>query len=64
MDVAWFQSRYDKAGPGGSAPTTSTARSTRDQYEAFIDALLAGEKTEFKEWEAARPISTAACRSR
>ena len=27
----------------------------REQYEAFIDALLAGEKTEFKEWEANTP---------
>ena len=26
MAVAWFQSRYDKVGPGGPAPTTSTAR--------------------------------------
>ena len=25
------------------------------QYEAFIDALLAGDKTEFKEWEASTP---------
>ena len=28
---------------------------TREQYEAFVDALLAGAKTEFKEWEASTP---------
>ena len=37
------------------APTTSTARMTRAEYDAFIDALLAGEKTAFKEWEATTP---------
>ena len=37
------------------APTTSTARWTRTQYDAFIAALLAGEKTEFKEWEKNTP---------
>ncbi len=40
--------RWDRAEP---ARTTSTAPWTRRQYNAFIDALLAGEKTEFKEWE-------------
>ena len=55
MSIAWIQSRYDKAGPAATAPTTSTARWTRTQYEAFIDALLAGEKTEFKEWENSTP---------
>ena len=37
---------------------------TREQYEAFVDALMAGDKIAFQEWEAPRPISTAACRSR
>ena len=27
----------------------------RDQYEAFVDALLAAEKTEFKDWEKDTP---------
>ena len=27
----------------------------RDEYEAFIDALLGGDKTSFKEWEASTP---------
>ena len=64
MAMAWFQSRYDKAGPGGTGADYINCPLDRDQYEAFVDALLAGEKTEFKEWERTRPISTAACRSR
>ncbi|BBF92850.1 methylenetetrahydrofolate--tRNA-(uracil(54)-C(5))-methyltransferase (FADH(2)-oxidizing) TrmFO [Blastochloris tepida] len=55
MDVAWFQSRYDKAGPGGSGADYINCPLDRDQYEAFIDGLLAGDKTPFKEWEAATP---------
>ena len=51
MDVAWMQSRYDKAGPGGDAAAYVNCPMTRDQYEAFIDALLAAEKTEFREFE-------------
>lgn len=55
MDIAWFQSRYDKAGPGGTGADYINCPMNRDEYEAFIDALLAGEKTEFKEWEATTP---------
>jgi methylenetetrahydrofolate--tRNA-(uracil-5-)-methyltransferase len=51
MDKAWFQSRYDKAGPGGTGADYINCPMDREQYEAFIDALLAAEKTEFKEWE-------------
>jgi methylenetetrahydrofolate--tRNA-(uracil-5-)-methyltransferase len=51
MGKAWFQSRYDKAGPGGTGADYINCAMNRDEYEAFIDALLAGEKTEFKEWE-------------
>jgi methylenetetrahydrofolate--tRNA-(uracil-5-)-methyltransferase len=51
MDVAWRQSRYDKEGPGGDAAAYINCPMTQAQYEAFIDALLAGEKSEFKEWE-------------
>jgi len=51
MDVAWMQSRYDKAGPGGDAAAYVNCPMSRDQYEAFIDALLAAEKTEFREFE-------------
>ena len=55
MDIAWFQSRYDKAGPGGTGADYINCPMDRDEYETFIDALLAGEKTEFKEWEATTP---------
>ena len=55
MDVAWFQSRYDKVGPGGNGADYLNCPMTREQYEAFVDALLAGEKTEFKEWETNTP---------
>jgi methylenetetrahydrofolate--tRNA-(uracil-5-)-methyltransferase len=51
FDKAWFQSRYDKAGPGGDGADYVNCPLDRDTYEAFIDAVLAGEKTEFKEWE-------------
>ncbi|WP_374569952.1 methylenetetrahydrofolate--tRNA-(uracil(54)-C(5))-methyltransferase (FADH(2)-oxidizing) TrmFO [Phenylobacterium sp.] len=51
MDVAWRQSRYDKPGPGGDAAAYINCPMDKAQYEAFIDALLAGPKSEFKEWE-------------
>lgn len=51
MSVAWRQSRYDKPGPGGDAAAYINCPMTREQYEAFIDAILAAPKTEFKAWE-------------
>jgi methylenetetrahydrofolate--tRNA-(uracil-5-)-methyltransferase len=51
MSVAWRQSRYDKAGPGGDAAAYINCPMDKAQYDAFIDALLAGPKTEFKDWE-------------
>lgn len=53
--IAWFQSRYDKAGPAGTGADYLNCPMTKEQYEAFVDALLAGEKTSFKEWEASTP---------
>ncbi len=55
MGTAWFQSRYDKAGPGGTGADYINCPLDRAQYEAFVDALLSGEKTEFKDWEANTP---------
>ena len=55
MSVAWFQSRYDKAGPGGTGADYINCPMTKEQYDGFVDALLAGEKTEFKEWETNTP---------
>ena len=51
FDVAWRQSRYDKAGPGGSGADYVNCPMSREQYEIFVDALLAAEKTEFRDFE-------------
>lgn len=53
MDVAWMQSRYDKGETEEERTAYLNCPMTRDQYEAFIDALLAADKTEFKEGETA-----------
>jgi methylenetetrahydrofolate--tRNA-(uracil-5-)-methyltransferase len=53
--VAWRQSRYDKAGPGGTGADYINCPMDEAQYNAFLDALLAGDKTVFKEWEANTP---------
>jgi methylenetetrahydrofolate--tRNA-(uracil-5-)-methyltransferase len=55
MNVCWRQSRYDKVGPGGSGADYINCPLDKPQYDAFIDALLAAEKTAFKEFEAATP---------
>ena len=55
LEQAWFQSRYDRSGPGGSGADYINCPLTREQYDAFIDALLAGEKTGFHDWETATP---------
>ncbi len=51
MGKAWFQSRYDKPGPGGTGADYLNCPMDEAQYNAFLDALLAADKTEFKEWE-------------
>ncbi len=51
MNAAWFQSRYDKIGPGGTGKDYINCPMNQGQYERFIDALKTGEKTEFKQWE-------------
>ena len=55
LSVAWKQSRYDKGGPGGDGADYLNCPMDKPQYEAFVAALLAGDKTEFKEWEANTP---------
>src|SRR5215468_9246121 len=40
MSVAWMQSRYDKAGPAGSGLDYINCPLSREQYGAFVDALL------------------------
>jgi len=51
MNVAWFQSRYDKVGPGGTGKDYINCPLDRETYFAFVQALLDGGKTEFKQWE-------------
>ncbi|MCU0899810.1 MAG: methylenetetrahydrofolate--tRNA-(uracil(54)-C(5))-methyltransferase (FADH(2)-oxidizing) TrmFO [Cypionkella sp.] len=53
MSVAWMQSRYDKGETVEEQTAYINCPMTREQYEAFIDALLAADKTEFKEGETA-----------
>ena len=55
MGIAWRQSRYDKVGPGGTGADYLNCPMNREQYDAFIDALLAAPKTEFREFETATP---------
>jgi methylenetetrahydrofolate--tRNA-(uracil-5-)-methyltransferase len=55
MSIAWFQSRYDKLGPGGTGADYINCPMTREQYDAFVGALITGEKTDFKEWETNTP---------
>jgi methylenetetrahydrofolate--tRNA-(uracil-5-)-methyltransferase len=51
FETAWYQSRYDK----GSGVDYINCPLDREQYYTFVDALLAGEKTEFHEWEKNTP---------
>jgi len=55
FDIAWFQSRYDKPGPGGSGADYVNCPLNEQQYEAFIDAILEGEGHDFKDWEQSTP---------
>ncbi|MBV9693960.1 MAG: methylenetetrahydrofolate--tRNA-(uracil(54)-C(5))-methyltransferase (FADH(2)-oxidizing) TrmFO, partial [Alphaproteobacteria bacterium] len=55
FSVCWMQSRYDKSGPGGDGADYVNCPLDEQQYDAFIAALLAGEKTEFKDWETSTP---------
>ena len=51
MDIAWKQSRWDRGGEGDYI----NCPMERGEYDAFIDAILAAPKTEFREWEASTP---------
>ena len=51
FDKAWFQSRYDK----GDGKDYINCPMNKEEYNNFIDALLAGDKTEFKDWEKDTP---------
>ena len=53
MSVAWMQSRYDKGETEEEQTAYMNCPMDRDQYYAFLDALLAADKTEFHENETA-----------
>jgi methylenetetrahydrofolate--tRNA-(uracil-5-)-methyltransferase len=55
MSKAWFQSRYDKVGPGGTGADYLNCPMTREQYDGFVAALVAGDKVDFKDWEKDTP---------
>jgi len=55
LSKAWFQSRYDKGDTEAERTAYLNCPMDRDEYEAFIDALLAAETAEFKDWERATP---------
>ncbi|MCY4238586.1 MAG: methylenetetrahydrofolate--tRNA-(uracil(54)-C(5))-methyltransferase (FADH(2)-oxidizing) TrmFO [Rhodospirillaceae bacterium] len=54
--IAWRQSRYDKPGPGGDTKAYINCPMDEAQYNAFIDMLVDGDKTEFREWEKNTPF--------
>ncbi|WP_354066426.1 methylenetetrahydrofolate--tRNA-(uracil(54)-C(5))-methyltransferase (FADH(2)-oxidizing) TrmFO [Devosia sp. 2618] len=51
MDIVWAQSRYDKAGPGGTGADYLNCPMDKDQYFAFVEALKTAPLHEFKDWE-------------
>jgi methylenetetrahydrofolate--tRNA-(uracil-5-)-methyltransferase len=53
--ITWRQSRYDKPGPAGTGADYINCPLSKAEYDAFLDALLAAEKTSFKDWEASTP---------
>ncbi len=55
FSIAWMQSRYDKEGPGGDRAAYVNCPLDEAGYDAFIQALLAGEKTSFKAFERDTP---------
>ena len=55
MDVAWMAARWDRGSSEGGGKDYINCPMDREQYHAFVEALVAGEKTEFKEWERDTP---------
>src|SRR5262249_35228607 len=55
LSVAWFQSRYDKKGPGGGDADYINCPMNEEQYRAFVAALRSGDVTQFHEWEKNTP---------
>jgi len=55
MNKAWFQSRYDKPGPGGGVADYINCPLSQSQYDAFIGEMLAGDTMEFRDFEQNTP---------
>lgn len=55
MEKAWLQSRYDKGDTEEERTAYINCPMDEEQYNAFIDALLEADKTEFKDWEKDTP---------
>ena len=55
MDICWMAARWDRGSAEGGGKDYINCPMTREQYEAFVAALNAGEKTEFKDWERDTP---------
>lgn len=55
MDIAWFQSRYDKTSTNSDGKDYINCPFTDDQYFRFLEEMLAAEKMSFREWELNTP---------
>lgn len=55
FDICWMQSRYDKTSEGGNGMDYINCPMNKEQYYDFVDKLIKGDKTEFKEWEKNTP---------
>ncbi len=55
LSTAWFQSRYDKGETQAERTAYLNCPMTREEYDRFIDALLAAPKAEFRDWEKDTP---------
>src|SRR5690606_19393475 len=55
FDIAWYQSRYDKEGPGGTGKDYINLPLNKEEYLNLINEMIAAPKTEYKEWEKDTP---------
>ncbi len=55
LDIVWAQSRWDRPNEHGDTKDYLNCPMDKDQYNAFIDEMLAAEKASFKDWEASTP---------
>ena len=55
MDICWKASRWDKGSPDGDGKDYINCPMDKEQYQAFVQGLIDGEKTEFRDWEKDTP---------